>query len=108
MDSFRVADYRVLGKYKRVYHSQSGQTPHKWIDVQLGKTKVNWKHRTLRLLHLVLAIENTPAFSPCSAQLATEHKRSTLYRDVLLTTVPLGIVSVTPTPVEPVKHRTVS
>ncbi len=29
-------------------------------DVQLGKTTVNWKQRTLRFLHLVLAIENTP------------------------------------------------
>jgi hypothetical protein len=28
-------------------------------DVQLGKTTVNWKQRTLRFLHLVLAIENT-------------------------------------------------
>jgi hypothetical protein len=39
-------------------------------DVQLGKTTVNWKQRTLRFLHLVLAIENTPVFTRCSAQLA--------------------------------------
>ena len=34
-------------------------------DVQLGKTTVNWKQRTLRFPHLVLAIENT-AFSLCA------------------------------------------
>jgi len=39
-------------------------------DVQLGKTTVNWKQRTLRFQHLVLAIENTPVFTMCSAQLA--------------------------------------
>jgi hypothetical protein len=38
--------------------------------VQLGKTTVNWKQRQLRFLHLVLAIENTPVFTLCSAQLA--------------------------------------
>jgi len=30
------------------------------LAVQLGKTTVNWKQRTLRFLHLVLAIENPP------------------------------------------------
>jgi hypothetical protein len=46
-------------------------------DVQLGKTTVNWKQRTLRFQHLVLAIENT-RFSLCvSAGSLTEHKRST-------------------------------
>jgi hypothetical protein len=39
-------------------------------DVQLGKTTVNWKQRALRFLHLVLAIENTPVFIRCSAQVA--------------------------------------
>ena len=59
-------------------------TPRVWImqkcaDAQLGKTTVNWKQRTLRFLHLVLAIENTPVFTRCSAQLANgEHKWSTL------------------------------
>src|SRR6266849_326407 len=37
---------------------------------QLGKTTANWKQRTLRFLHLVLAIETPPVFTPCSAQLA--------------------------------------
>jgi hypothetical protein len=46
-------------------------------DCQLGKTTVNWKQRTLRFLHLVLAIENT-AFSLCASyKTLTEHKRST-------------------------------
>jgi hypothetical protein len=33
-------------------------------DVQLGKTTINWKQRTLRFLHLFLAIENKPSFHP--------------------------------------------
>jgi hypothetical protein len=41
-----------------------------FCDVRLGKTTVNWKQRTLRFLHLVLAIENTPVLTLCSAQLA--------------------------------------
>ena len=46
-------------------------------DVQLGKTTVNCKQRTLRFLHVVLAIQFAQ-FSPCaSARLLTEHKRST-------------------------------
>jgi hypothetical protein len=32
-------------------------------DVQLGKTTANWKQRTLRFLHLFLAIENNPVFT---------------------------------------------
>jgi hypothetical protein len=50
------------------------------VDVQLGKTTVNWKQRTLRFLHLVLAIENTQ-FSLCALFTdQTEHKRSTRSR----------------------------
>jgi len=45
---------------------------------QLGKTTVNWKQRTLRCLHLVLAIVNTPDFTRCSAQPLMEHECSTL------------------------------
>jgi hypothetical protein len=46
-------------------------------DVQLGKTTLNWKQRTLRFLHLVLAIENTQ-FSLCASyKTLMEHKRST-------------------------------
>src|ERR1019366_1124150 len=49
-------------------------------DVQLGKTTVNWKQRTLRFLHLVLAIENIQ-FSLCALFTdQTEHKRSTRSR----------------------------
>jgi hypothetical protein len=35
-----------------------------------GKTTINWKHRQSRFLHLVLAIEKSPVFTQCSAQLA--------------------------------------
>src|SRR4029077_19946761 len=63
-----------------VYRSRSGQTPHSRIDVQLGKTTVNWKQRTLRFPHLILAIENTPVFTRCSAELANgaqmEHREA--------------------------------
>lgn len=49
-------------------------------DVQLGKMTINWKQRQLRFLHLVLAIENTPVLTLCSAQLANgaqmEHRNS--------------------------------
>lgn len=52
-------------------------------DVQLGKTAVNWKQRTLRFLHLVLATENTQVFALCSAQLLngaqTEHVGSGIW-----------------------------
>ena len=52
-------------------------------DVQLGKTTVNRKQRTLRFQHLVLAIESTQ-FSLCaSARLLTEHKRSTRIRKAM-------------------------
>ena|ERR1700686_4551228 len=52
-------------------------------DVQLGKTTANWKQRTLRFLHLILAIENTQ-FSFCAlARFLTEHKRSTQLRRTL-------------------------
>ena len=48
--------------------------------VQLGKRTVNWKQRTPRFLHLVLAIENTSVFNLCSVQLANgaqmEHTKS--------------------------------
>ena len=32
-------------------------------DVQLRKTTINWKQRTLRFLHLFLATENNPVFT---------------------------------------------
>ena len=39
-------------------------------NVQLGKTTVNWKQRTSRFQHLVLAIEFSPVFALCSAHFA--------------------------------------
>jgi hypothetical protein len=51
-------------------------------DVQLGKTTINWKQRTLRFLHLFLAIENNPVFTlgfgPVLNGAQTEHRPSTL------------------------------
>src|SRR5438477_4807362 len=55
--------------------------------VQLGKTTVNWKQRTLRFQHLVLAIENSPVSILCSAHLPNgaqmEHTELDLWTDSL-------------------------
>ena len=67
----------ILGKFGAGDRIRTG-------DVQLGKTTVNWKQRTLRFLHLFLAIENTQ-FSFCaSVGLLTEHKRSTAALRILV------------------------
>ncbi len=53
---------------KRVSRSRSGQIPHNRIDVQLGKTTLDWKQRQLRVQHLVLAIEYSPVFALCNVR----------------------------------------
>jgi hypothetical protein len=45
-------------------------------DVQLAKT-ANWKQRTLRLLHFVLAMENGRFSRSAQFDLLTEHEWST-------------------------------